>query len=90
MGARIAQAITKRIVHGLSVMRIPEGNNVADAHNVTVILRLVLNGRGELTHGEIVDMEGKPWGQFMRWAGLTRSLRAWLDGQKSDHPMKGP
>lgn len=59
---------------------------MSDTHNVVVILRLVLNARGELMHGEIVDAEGKSQGRFMKWGGLTRTVRAWLESQETQRP----
>ena len=59
---------------------------LTDAHQVTVILRLVLNRRGQLTHGEIVDVEGTTRIHFKGWRALTRALREWLAHQPGPPP----
>jgi hypothetical protein len=51
---------------------------LTDVRHVTVILRLVLKRGGQLTRGEIVDVDGTTRIHFMTWRELTRALRAWL------------
>ncbi len=64
-------------------------DKLADIHHVTLILRLALNRRGRLLHGELLDVElldvaqTKPR-RFKGWSGLTRALRDWLANQSSD------
>ena len=55
---------------------------LSEKRHVTVILRLVLDARGRLEHGEIVEAEGTLRGRFVGWRGLTRTLRAWLASQE--------
>lgn len=64
--------------------KISEGDKLAEIRNVTLILRLALNQRGEMTHGEMVDMEGESQGHFTNWNGLAHTLHAWLNSQKTD------
>jgi hypothetical protein len=45
---------------------------------VTVIVRLVLDRDGELSHGEIVDSSHVVRGRFSNWADLTPMLQRWL------------
>lgn len=59
---------------------------LTDVRHVTVILRLVLNRRGQLTHGEIVDVEGTTRIHFKGWRELTRALRAWLTTRPGPPP----
>lgn len=59
---------------------------LTDARHVTVILRLVLNRRGQLTHGEIVDVEGTTRVRFKGWRELTRALRKWLTTRYGQPP----
>ena len=52
--------------------------------HVVVLLRLVLGGGGELSHGEIVDVAGRPRGRFGDGDGLVPALRSWLDDERTD------
>jgi hypothetical protein len=54
----------------------------ARERSVTLILRLVLDGRGRLEYGEAVDTEARSQGRFVGWRGLTRTVRAWLARQE--------
>jgi hypothetical protein len=53
-----------------------------EKRSVTLILRLVLDGRGRLEYGEAVDTEARSQGRFVGWRGLTRTVRAWLARQE--------
>ncbi len=53
-------------------------DKLAETRNVAVVLRLVVDRRGRLVHGEVVDAEGKLRGRFMGWQAMVRVLRAWL------------
>jgi hypothetical protein len=43
---------------------------------VTVIVRLVVDARGRLMRGEIVDTDGEVASRFTEWRALTPALRA--------------
>jgi hypothetical protein len=43
-----------------------------------VIIRLVLDREGKLSHGEIVDASHVVRGRFSDWAELTPTLQRWL------------
>jgi hypothetical protein len=43
-----------------------------------VIIRLVLDREGELSHGEIVDASHVVRGRFSDWGELTPTLQRWL------------
>ena len=65
----------------------PSGGRCREAtpvekRSVTLILRLVLDGRGRLEYGEAVDTEARSQGRFVGWRGLTRTVRAWLARQE--------
>jgi hypothetical protein len=49
---------------------------------ITAILRLLLNESGELVHGELADVEGRPNKRFVGWEGLMAAVRAWA----REHP----
>jgi hypothetical protein len=44
-----------------------------------VVLRLVSDRHGELSHGEIVDTSGYVRARFSNWDALVPVLRAWLE-----------
>ena len=48
---------------------------------MTVVLRLLLDGRKRLVHGEVVDTDGKMQGRFAGWRELIRLVRSYLEGQ---------
>jgi hypothetical protein len=55
--------------------------NLARSTYVTVVLRVVLDGRKGLIHGDLVDLEGAPLRHFVGWRGLMQTVRGWLDSQ---------
>jgi hypothetical protein len=57
------------------------GNRLAEKRYLTVILRLVVDKRGRLVHGEVVDLQARLQGRFAGWRGLTHTVRAWLENQ---------
>ena len=56
-------------------------DKLADKRYVTVVLRLLMDRRGRLVRGEVVDAQGEPGGRFVGWRGLIRAVRAWLTSQ---------
>lgn len=58
------------------------GGKLADRRYVTVIVRLMVDARGRLVQGEIVDATATSHGRFVGWRGLIRTLRAWLASQE--------
>jgi hypothetical protein len=61
----------------------PEGDDLAQRHHSVVVLRLVLDGGGRLSHGEVVDTSGRVRGRFGDWEALIRVLRGWLENGPS-------
>jgi hypothetical protein len=57
-------------------------DHLSSAHYITVILRLMLDPRGHLQHGEIVGVDDRVQRRFMGWRGLTRTLHDWLDERR--------
>jgi hypothetical protein len=53
-------------------------NSLEEKRYVTAVLRLLLDKGGEIVHGEVVDVEGKPSKRFVDWAGLAPAVKAWL------------
>jgi hypothetical protein len=60
---------------------LPAENNLARKHNATLILRLVLDERGRLVHGELVDVADGLSNRFVTWRGLIGAVRSWLTRQ---------
>ncbi|WIX99162.1 hypothetical protein QRX60_34635 [Amycolatopsis mongoliensis] len=58
-----------------------DGDSLARRHHTVVVLRLVLDGDGALSHGEVVDASGRARGRFGDWAALVTLLRSWLEGE---------
>lgn len=42
------------------------------------VVRLVVNGSGELTHGEVLNDAGRVVARFRAWSGLVPALQSWL------------
>ncbi len=55
---------------------------LADMRHTAIVLRLVLDKRGLIVHGELLSLEGKSLGHFIGWRGLTRKLKTWLLTQR--------
>jgi hypothetical protein len=58
----------------------PAGRALAQSQYVTVILRLMLDRRGRVHHGELVDAATGGLVRFSGRRGLAQTLRVWLDG----------
>ena len=50
-------------------------DRLADAQQVTLILRLVLNSGGYLLHGEMINLQHNLRSQFKDWAELLQVLQ---------------
>lgn len=61
----------------------PDGDSLARRHHTVVVLRLVLDGSGRLSHGEVVDASGRIRGRFGDWEAMVRVLRGWLESGDS-------
>jgi hypothetical protein len=57
----------------------PMSERLLDLRPVTLILRLLVDRRGRLVQGEVVDVEARPRGRFVGWRGLVRTARAALE-----------
>ncbi len=65
-------------------------DRLADTRQVTVILRMQVDRQGRILHGEVVDVDGNSRIRFKDLAGLTRTLRAWLEKQAQEDSAKIP
>lgn len=66
------------------------GNHLADKRYITVVLRMVVDERGRLLHGELIDVEGVQQQRFKGWRGLAQAMRIWLTGQGQDTMTDDP
>jgi hypothetical protein len=51
---------------------------LAENHNVTVVLRLVVTASGRLVHGELVEPDGSATAMFLDWNRLVELLQEQL------------
>jgi hypothetical protein len=65
------------------VSQTSDGDSLAQRHHSVVVLRLVLDGSGRLSHGEVVDASGRVRGRFGDWEAMIRVLRGWLESGSS-------
>jgi hypothetical protein len=57
---------------------------LARRRSLAVVVRLVLDRGGGLSHGEIVDRSGRVCARFAAWEALVPAIRAWLEGEGKD------
>ena len=55
-----------------------KGEELANRRTTVVVVRLVLDDRGMLSHGEIVDQTGQVRARFLAWDALVPAVQAWL------------
>jgi hypothetical protein len=58
------------------------GEALANRRTTVVVVRLVLDNRGRLSHGEIVDEAGQVRARFVDWDALVPAVQTWLGRQK--------
>lgn len=51
---------------------------MSDKRYVTVIVRMVIDRRERLVHGEVVDVDGKAQGRFDGWREMIHTVRGYL------------
>ena len=56
----------------------PQFDQLSEKYQATSILRMLLDERRSLVHGELVDVAGKSWGHFSSWDSLLSALEEWL------------
>ena len=60
----------------------PDDITLANRHYVTLILRLTLDGMGQLLQGELVDTTDTLQKRFLGLTGLNQAVEAWLQQQE--------
>lgn len=68
----------------------PPEDKLSEKRYRSVSLRLLLDRRGRLIQGEIVDLQGQAQRRFVGWRGLVRGLRAWLAEQPPSDARPAP
>jgi len=56
----------------------PEQTRLSESQHVTVILRLVVDARGQLLYGEVVSANHETLSRFGGWRELSKTVRACL------------
>ncbi len=77
----------QRVVKGRAVPALDQEDELSGSRQVVLILRLVLDQRSRLHHGELVDAEATVVGRFLTLEGLLEVVRQWLGGQPADHAL---
>jgi hypothetical protein len=54
------------------------GEALANRRTTVIVVRLVLDDRGTLSHGEIVDEAGQVCARFVDWDALVPAVQTWL------------
>jgi hypothetical protein len=57
---------------------------IDQSHQVVVVLRLVVDNLGRLSHGEVVDPAGASVGRFSDWRRISPIVRAWVQRQSGE------
>jgi hypothetical protein len=61
-----------------------------DRRQLIVILRLVVDRWGLLSHGEVVDLDGTSLGRFTDWRKVTPIVRTWVQSRRADDQPEAP
>jgi hypothetical protein len=67
---------------GPSVTTAANGEQLGEKRHATVILRLLLDRRGALVQGELVDVEATVLARFIGWRGMIEALERWVKAQQ--------
>jgi hypothetical protein len=59
-------------------------DDLSGSRPAVLVLRLMLDQRACLRHGELLDAEGTGQGRFVDVTELTALVRRWLEGQQPD------
>lgn len=64
-------------------------DDLSDSRQAVLVVRLVLDQRACLRHGELLDAEGMGQGRFANVTELSELVRRWLESQQADG-LAGP
>lgn len=60
----------------------PYGSGLERKRYLTMVLRLLLDQRGTLVHGEVVGLDGRIHQRFVDWPGMVRAVQAALENEQ--------
>lgn len=60
------------------------GEALARKRTVVAVVRLVVAGSGDLTHGEVVTASGRVVARFRTWTGLVPALQDWMGRENTE------
>jgi hypothetical protein len=67
----------------------PKAEALSEKRYATFMLRILVDRRGRLVHGEVTDVEFQTEGRFKGWRQLPRTIRALLARQQRDDVSGG-
>jgi len=65
-------------------------NDLTEQHYATLILRLMLDRRGRLVYGDMVDVTSTRQEHFVGGHGLIQAVQAWLAQQEKERALSDP
>ena len=65
-------------------MRAGAADGLKDKRYVTAILRLLIDARGDLVHGEVTELDGVSTKRFIGWVDLVPTIKRWLASLEQD------
>jgi hypothetical protein len=69
-------------ISGMSRPPPHDHEQLADAYNATVVMRVVLNEDHQISHGELIDTVSARSRRFKNWPGLIQALSICLKSQR--------
>jgi hypothetical protein len=64
------------------VSELGNGEALANRRTTVIVVRLVLDDLGMLSHGEIVDEAGQVRARFVDWDAMVPAVQTWLQREK--------
>jgi hypothetical protein len=58
------------------------GEALANRRTTVIVIRLVLDDRGTLSRGEVVDEAGQVRARFVDWDALVPAIHTWLQREQ--------
>jgi hypothetical protein len=70
----------------------PDQDRLSGKYHLTMLVRLLLDARGQLVYGELVDVPpARAGGRFADWSDFERTVRGWVaERWAREHPPEGP
>jgi hypothetical protein len=59
-----------------------KSDTLSEKRQVTLVLRLLLDGENNLLRGDLVDVTGQSLGHFTDWISLAAALEEWQSRPK--------